>query len=160
MTEGTLLLEAPKTTTGLPTSAECWRGHVNDPYPENGKCTECEAFLPGNPHVLKSEDMAEINKRKAGGGKTQAEIAHGVLEDEGVPWDEATEGMRQLALLFAKSKNTKTYELILQQIGVLKAKPKPGEEQTELKYEVSLSAGNVEDLKRSLSDLEDVLHVG
>ena len=103
--------------------------------------------------------MAEINKRKAEGGKTRDEIARGVLEDEGIPWDDATEGMRQLALLFAKSKNVKTYELILQQIGVLKAKPKPGEEQTELKYEVTLTAGSLESIKRSLSDLDDALRI-
>ena len=159
MTEATLLLEAPKVIPRTPSPVECSRGHPNDPYPENGKCVVCQVYLPDNKEGFTSEDMAEINKRKAEGGKTQDEIARGVLEDEGVPWDEATEGMRQLSLLFAKSKNTKTYELILQQIGVLKAKPKPGEEQTELKYEVSLSAGSVEDLKRSLSDLEAVLRI-
>ncbi len=159
MSEATLLLEAPKVVPRTPSPVECSRGHPNDPYPENGKCVVCQVYLPDNKEGFKSEDMAEINKRKAEGGKTREEIAHGVLEDEGVPWDEATEGMRQLALLFAKSKNTKTYELILQQIGVLKAKPKPGEEQTELKYEVSLSAGNVEDLRRSLSDLNEALRI-
>ncbi len=81
------------------------------------------------------------------------------LEDEGIPWDTATEGLRQLSLQFAKSKNYKTLELILQQIGVLKAKPKPGEEATELKYEVTLTGGSVEDLKRSLADLQQVLRI-
>lgn len=159
MSEATLSLEEAKVVPSVPSPVECFRGHMNDPFPENGKCTVCHVYLPGNKEGFTSEDMDEINKRKAEGGKTREEIAHGVLEDEGVPWDEATEGMRQLALLFAKSKNTKTYELILQQIGVLKAKPKPGEEQTELKYEVSLTAGSVDDIKRSLADLNDVLRI-
>ena len=159
MSEATPSLEEPKETSRMP-ATECARGHMNDPYPENGQCQECNIFLPANPYTLKAEDMAEINKRKAEGGKTREEIARAVLEDEGVGWDDAPEGMRQLALMFAKSKNLKTYELILQQIGVLKAKPKPGEEQPELRYEVSLTAGSVESLKVSLSDLEDALRIG
>ena len=158
MSDATLSLEETKVLPSKP-AVECGRGHMNDPYPHNGKCVECGVYLPSNPTILTSEQVAEANRRRAAGGKSREEIAHGVLEDEGVPWDDATEGMRQLALLFAKSKNTKTYELILQQIGVLKAKPKPGEEATELKYEVSLTGRSVEDLTRSLSDLEDVLRI-
>ena len=67
--------------------------------------------------------------------------------------------MRNLVFRYAKEGNNRTLELLLQQVGALKAKPKPGEEATELKYEVSLSAGNVEDLKRSLADLEAVLRI-
>lgn len=158
-TGATLLQEEAKVVPSVPSPVECSRGHWNDPFPENGKCTVCHVYLPGNKQGFSSEDMAEINIRKAEGGKTRDEIARGVLEDEGIPWDDATEGMRQLALLFAKSKNVKTYELILQQIGVLKAKPKPGEEQTELKYEVTLTAGSLESIKRSLADLDDALRI-
>ena len=159
MSDATLSLEETKVITGLPSSAECWRGHVNDPYPENGMCTVCSAFLPGNKEGFKSEDMAEINKRKAEGDKSREQIAKDVLEDEGLRWDDATEGLRQLAFMFAKSKNIKTYELILQQIGVLKAKPRPGEEQTELKYEVSLTADTIDSIKGRLSDLNDILRI-
>ena len=66
--------------------------------------------------------------------------------------------MRQLALLFAKSKNVKTYELILQQIGVLKAKPKSGESEQVVEYQVALTAGSVASLQRSLADLEGMLN--
>ena len=135
----------------------CARGHLNSPYPSTGQCTECSIFLPGNPHTLKSEDMDEINKRKVTQGKSQEEIACRVLEDEGLPWDEATESLRQLALQFAKSKNVKTLELILQQLSVLKARPKPGEADTELTYEVTLTSDTVENLKRSLADLREML---
>ena len=158
MTEATLLLEAPKVSPPKP-AVECSRGHYNDPYPYDGKCVECGVYLPSNPTVLTSEQVAEANRRRASGGKSQEEIARSILEDDGLPWDDAPEGLRQLALLFAKSKNTKTYELILQQIGVLRAKPKPGEEQTELKYEVSLTSSSIEDLKRSLQDLDDLLRI-
>ena len=158
MSDATLSLEATKVSPRL-MPVECSRGHWNDPYPNNGKCVECGVYLPSNPATFTTETATEATELRDGGKKSREEIAHGVLEDEGVPWDDATEGMRQLALLFAKSKNTKTYELILQQIGVLKAKPKPGEEATELKYEVSLTGRSVEDLKRSLSDLNDALRI-
>ena len=138
-------------------AVECARGHWNDPYPNDGKCVDCGLYLPANPTVLTSEQVAEANRRRASGGKSMDEIAHRVLEDEGIPWDKATEGLRQLALQFAKSKNTKTLELILQQIGVLKAKPKPGDEPTELVYALTLSAGTVAELERSLAVLEALL---
>ena len=130
---------------------------MNDPYPENGQCTECNIFLPANPYALDSEGAKEVRARAREGTKSQEQIAKSVLEDEGVPWKEAPEGLRQLSLQFAKSRNVKTLELSYQQIGVLKAKPKPGEEATELKYEVSLTADSVDSLKRSLADLDDVL---
>lgn len=158
MSEETRLPEEPKESPRLQ-AVSCSRGHWNSPYPTNGKCTSCGVYLPSNPDVLTSETAAEYSRNRAAGGKSQEEIARGILEDEGIPWGTATEGLRQLSLQFAKSKNYKTLELILQQIGVLKAKPKPGEEQTELKYEVSLTSSNVEDLRRSLSDLEDVLRI-
>ena len=140
-----------------PDAVECSRGHWNDPYPHNGKCVECGVYLPSNPDVLTSETAAVYRLNQVESGKSREEIAHDVLEDEGVSWDEATEGMRQLALLFAKSKNVKTYELILQQIGVLKARPKPGEAVVAVKHEVSLTAGNVAALAQSLVDLEGIL---
>ncbi len=137
----------------------CSRDHWNDPYPENGRCTTCGVYLPSNPDALTAETAKDLQVRRRIGTKAQEEIAHDVLVDEGVEWDDAPEGMRQLALLFAKTKNVKTYELILQQIGVLKARPKPGETAVEVKHELSLTAGNVGDLKRSLSDLQDVLRI-
>ena len=138
-------------------AVECARGHWNDPYPNDGKCVECGLYLPANPTALKSEDMDAINKRKAAGGKSVDEIAHAVLEDEGVPWKEATEGLRQLSLQFAKTRAVKTLELIYQQIGALKAKPKSAEGDTVVEYQVSLTAGTVDGLKRSLADLESLL---
>ena len=138
-------------------AVECSRGHWNDPYPDNGKCVECGVYLPANPAIFTAETAAEASALQDGGSKSREEIAHRVLEDEGVPWDDATEGLRQLALQFAKSKNTKTLELILQQIGVLKAKPKPGEEKTELKYEVTLAASTVAELEHSLAVLKALL---
>ena len=153
MTEAAPSLEKTEVSP-RPEAVECNRGHWNDPYPYDGKCTSCGVYLPSNPDVLTSETASEYRRNQAQVGKSREEIAHSVLEDEGVKWDDATEGMRQLALLFAKSKNVKTYELILQQIGVLKARPKPGEEVTEIRHELSLTASNVADLQRSLSDLE------
>ena len=141
-----------------PPACFCARGHWNDPYPENGQCRECNVFLPANPTAITSELAGEYNRRRASGGKSQDEIAHSVLEDEGIKWDDATEGLRQLSLQFAKTKNVKTLELILQQIGVLKAKPKSGESEQVVEYQVALTAGSVASLKRSLADLEGMLN--
>ena len=159
MSDVTLLLEEPKTTERLNAPVECKQGHINDPYPENGQCVVCSTFLPGNPYKLDSEKAKAARAKGVGGEKAIEASAHMILEDEGIPWDEATEGMRLLALQFAKNGHNKTLELILQQIGVLKAKPKPGEEATELKYEITLTGATVEDLTRSLSDLEDALRI-
>ena len=156
MDEVTSSQEKPKKASRLP-AVECARGHMNDPYPESGQCVECSIFLPANPYVMTGEEAGEHNRRRASGGKSQTEIAHRVLEDEGIGWDDATEGMRQLALQFARTSNNKTLELILQQVGALKAKPKPGEENQELTYELTLTAGTVEELKRSLADLDALL---
>ena len=159
MNEATRLLEEASAVERVNPPVECARGHYNDPYPENGQCTECSIYLPANPAKFTPDTGKEARARGVGGDKSRDEIAHGVLEDEGVPWDDATEGMRQLALLFAKSKNTKTYELILQQIGVLKAKPKPGEEAVKVEYQVAITAATVDSLKDSLQDLADILRI-
>ena len=159
MSEATLLLAEPKETERLNAPVECSKGHINDPYPENGQCVVCSTFLPGNPYKLDSDTAKAARAKGVGGAQVIQDSAERILEDEGIPWDEATEGMRLLAVQFAKNGNNKTLELILQQIGVLKAKPKPGEEQTELKYEVTLTAGSLESIKRSLSDLDDALRI-
>ena len=158
MTEATLLLEAPKETPRL-TTVTCSRGHENSPYPESGRCVVCQTYLPGNPSALTSEKAKEINERAKDGTKAQREVARRLLEDKGIKWAAATEELRQLALQYAKTGNNRTLELFLQQMGTLKAKPKPGDEQVKTEYQVVLSAGSVEDLKRSLSDLEAVLRI-
>ena len=142
MTEATLLLEAPKETPRL-TAVTCSRGHENSPVPETGRCVVCQTYLPGNPSALTSERAKEINERAKEGTKAQREVARRLLSDEGVEWTSATEGLRQLALGYAKTGNNRTLELLLQQVGALRARPKPGEEQTELKYEVTLTGGRV-----------------
>ena len=156
MSEATPLLEATEVIS-RPEPAECSNGHMNSPYPGDGKCTECGLYLPGNPDVFTPDSAAEGRKVRTAREEKNEKTARLILEDEGVRWDDATEGLRQLALHYANKKNNKTLELILQQVGALKAKPKPGEEQTELKYEVSLTAGSVESIKRSLSDLAELL---
>lgn len=148
------LEESPRLTTVV-----CSRGHENTPYPTNGRCVVCQTYLPGNPSALTSEKAKEINEKAKEGTKAQREVARRLIEDKGTKWAAATEEIRQLALQYAKTGNNRTLELFLQQMGLLKARPKPGEEQTELKYEVSLTSSNVEDLRRSLSDLEAVLRI-
>ncbi len=67
MSEATLLLEAPKETERLNAPIECNKGHINDPYPENGKCVVCSTFLPGNPYKLDSEKAKAARAKGVGG---------------------------------------------------------------------------------------------
>lgn len=157
MNDVTPLQEQEKLAERANAPVVCKRGHLNDPYPENGQCVVCSCFLPGNPYKLDSESGKDAKAKAHGGKKAIEESAQRILEDEGIPWDEATEGMRLLAIQFAKNGNNKTLELILQQIGVLKSKPRPGESETVVEYQVSLTAPTVEGLKRSLADLESLL---
>ena len=157
MNDVTPLQEQAKPAERANAPVTCKRGHLNDPYPENGQCAVCSCFLPGNPYKLDSEKGKDARARGHGGKKAIEASAQRILEDEGIPWDEATEGMRLLAIQFAKNGNNKTLELILQQIGVLKAKPKSAEGDTVVEYQVSLTAATVEGLKRSLADLESLL---
>ena len=156
MNEATLSLEEAKESPRL-TTVTCSRGHENTPYPENGRCVVCQTYLPGNPDALTSEKAKEINEKTKEGTRAQREVARRLLSDEGIEWAAATEGLRQLAFRYAKDGNNRTLELLLQQVGALKAKPKPGEEQTELKYEVSLTAASVDSLQQSLADLDGLL---
>ena len=158
MNKATLSPEEAKVIPRL-TAVTCSRGHENTPYPENGRCVVCQTYLPGNPSALTSERAKEINERSKEGTRAQREIARRLIEDKGTKWADAPEEVRQLALQYAKTGNNRTLELFLQQIGVLKAKPKPGEEQTELKYEVSLTADTIDSIKGSLSDLNDILRI-
>lgn len=156
MSDATLLQEETKVSTRQE-PVKCSKGHLNTPYPGDGRCVECGIYLDNNPDVFTPDSAAEGRKVRSTLEGAREKTARRLLEDEGIPWDNATEGLRQLAMRYIKDGNNKTLELLLQQVGALKAKPKPGEEATELKYEVSLTAGSVEDLKRSLSDLEEVL---
>ena len=159
MNEVTLSLEEAEVTERINAPVECKRGHWNDPYPENGQCAVCSTFLPGNPYKLDSEKAKDTRAKGVGGKKAIEASARMILEDEGIPWEKATEGLRLLAMQFAKNGHNKTLELIYQQIGVLKAKPRPGEEQTELKYEVSLTADTIDSIKGSLQDLNAILRI-
>ena len=129
----------------------CAKGHINDPYPEDGLCTTCHIFLPDN----QASAIAAGARREF--TRAQKDVAKGLLEDEGISWQSATEVLKQLALSYAKTQHNKTLELMLQQIGTLRARPKPGEEQTVTEYQVTLSADTVDSLARSLAVVQGLL---
>ena len=129
----------------------CAKGHENDPYPEDGRCTECHIFLPNNQaSILPDGSRREFTQR-------QKDIAKGLLEDEGIKWNEASEVLRQLSLNYAKTQNNKTLELMLAQVGTLKARPRPGDTEQVTEFQVVLSAETTGNLERSLAVLDRLL---
>ena len=128
----------------------CSDGHYNFPYPESGMCGTCNNFLPGN----SAASAGKVDHK--GFSKTQRAVAARVLADEGVSWASAPEAMKQLALQFSKTRNNKTLELILSQLSKLKARPKPGEERRETKFEINLTSNTLENLHRSLDELDEL----
>ncbi len=144
-------------TDNLPDPVECKVcGTFNDPYPETGRCVGCSKWLKGNKSGFDSETAKQAQDARKSLTKSQKEIARKILKDEGVSWKSATEGLRQLAKQFAKTGNIKTYELILQQLDKLKAKPKSSEDAPDAEIVVYLTSDTVENLAKSLEVLDEL----
>ncbi len=125
----------------------CAKGHLNDPYPESGRCVVCNNFLKGNRNIMTTEKAAELTERKKTGTKAHEETAQKIVEGEGFKWKEVTETIRQLVLNYAKQGNLKDLELALQQMGKLRAKPKQAEEAEDIVIEVHVSDKLLESLE-------------
>jgi len=141
----------------LPDPVKCKScGLLNDPYPETGRCIGCSRWLKGNKSRFNSETRRSWGRDAKSATLSQKEIAHKILKDEGIGWNSATEGLRQLAIQFAKTGHIKTYELILQQLDRLKARPKSSEDVVEAEIVVYLTSDTVENLEKSLEVLDEI----
>ena len=130
---------------------KCSAGHVNDPYPSSGMCVVCNNYLPGN------EAASSTRGKNLIFTKDQKDVAKRLLEGEGIKWPSAPETLRQLALGYAKTGQLRALEMMMGQIGTLRARPKPGEEVREEIYNIHLTSNTVENLHRSLHDLNELL---
>ena len=129
----------------------CAKGHEHSTYPESGLCQSCGIFLPEN----QASALAAGTRREI--TRAQLDVAERLLDDEGVVWKEAPEVLRQLAQSYAKTQNIKTLEMMLSQIGTLKARPRPSVPEVEAAYVVNLTADTVDNLERSLDVLGELL---
>jgi len=132
-------------------------GHFNDPYPKGGQCTECTGMLLGNSFVFKSEDMKDINVRKAQHEKEILNRAKQYIKDAGLVWKETPAIIQDLAIRAATTKNRSDITLLLQQLEMLKPKPKSTEGFIETQFSLELSAKNIEELQNSLEVLDGLL---
>lgn len=131
-------------------------GTVNDPYPENGMCTECKGFLKGNPYKLQSEDMEGIARRKTTRERGIKSRAKQYIKDAELSWGETPAITQDLAIRFATTKDRHDGELLLQQLDMLKARPKSSEDYVEAEYSIELTADTVEALQESLNVLDTI----
>ena len=107
---------------------ECNNGHVNDPYPENGKCVVCGNFLPGNPNRFDREKSGGMNTSKHAMARNLKQKARDLIEGVGLDPFDVPKHITMMADTTAKTGNSKDMEFFLQQTGLLTAKPKAAEE--------------------------------
>ena len=108
---------------------ECARGHMNDPYPEDGKCVECHIFLPGNPDAIYDAERArELNEHKTAHEQNREKRAKKYIEEAGGTWEKTDAIMQDLAIRYATTLNRHDGELLLKQLERLKAPPRLKEE--------------------------------
>ena len=133
---------------------------VNDPYPEDGLCRQCRSFLKGNPYTLQSEDMPGVEKRKSGRRQQIENRAKQYTTDAELKWSETPAITQDLAIRFATTKDRHDGELLLQQLDMLKARPKSSEDLVETEFSVVLTAKNVGALEQSLEVLDALTRTG
>ena len=133
---------------------------VNDPYPEDGLCKQCRGFLKGNPYTLQSKDMAGVARNKTAREVKIKNRAKQYTTDAELKWSETPAITQDLAIRFATTKDRHDGELLLQQLDMLKARPKSSEDLVETEFSVVLTAKNVEALEQSLEVLDGLTRTG
>ena len=131
---------------------ECANGHLNDPYPESGRCVICNNFLKGNRHRLDSKKASAYRKLQVTGEVANLETAMLIVEDDGFEWDEIGEGNRTLVMRWVEAKDRPAYELYLEQMKRRQARPKATEETEDTVIEVHVP----EAVLKSLEDLSEI----
>ncbi len=134
---------------------ECKLGHINDPYPENGRCIVCGKFLPGNESGFDSETAKTHAARKRNQQKILDEQAKALIKEAGFDvYKEAPMHLRMAAETAVRTRNMKDLEFFTQQTKQLTAKPKGAEDIKTATIEVFVSDKLLESL-RHLEDTRD-----
>ena len=125
----------------------CGRGHLNDPYPESGRCVVCGNFLKGNRNIITTEKQKEYRERKKTGTKAHGETARQIVKDDGFEWDDIGEGNRTLVMNWVVRNDRASYVLYLEQMRKRLAAPKASEEVEATVIEVHVSDALIESLE-------------
>ncbi|KKN56372.1 hypothetical protein LCGC14_0572830 [marine sediment metagenome] len=125
----------------------CKKGHLNDPYPESGRCGICNNYLPGNRDRFDSKRASASRNLQTTGEKANLETAMLIVEDDGFKWDEIGEGNRTLVTRWVEAKDRPAYELYLEQMKRRQARPKATEETEDTVIEVHVSDALLESLE-------------
>jgi hypothetical protein len=134
---------------------ECKDGHINDPYPENGRCIVCGKWLPGNSSAYDAETAKTHAARKRNQKKMLDEQAKLLIKEAGFPvYKDAPMHLRMAAETATRTRNMKDLEFFTQQTKQLTAKPKGSEDIKTATIEVFVSDKLLESL-RHLEDTRD-----
>ncbi|KKN11993.1 hypothetical protein LCGC14_1020860 [marine sediment metagenome] len=130
---------------------KCAKGHLNDPYPDTGRCvvSGCNLWLPGNKNIMTTEKQKETVERKKTGTKAHKETARQIVADDGFEWDDIGEGNRTLVMNWVVRNDRASYVLYLEQMRKRLAAPKASEKVEDIVIEVHVS----DELLRSLEVL-------
>ena len=134
----------------------CNQGHLNDPYPENGRCIVCGHFLKGNPAAIDSEKGRELQQRQMDQKLMLEERSHHLIKEAGFDvYDEAPMHLRMAAETAVRTRNMKDLEFFTQQTKQLKAKPKGAKDIKDAIIEVFIEGDNLLESLRHLEDTRD-----
>lgn len=128
---------------------ECNNGHLNDPYPDTGRCVVCNDWMPGNRHRFDSKKGAASRQRQVTGEKANLETAKRIVADDGFEWGEIGEGNRTLVMNWVANNDRPSYVLYLEQMEKRMAAPRPIEKAEDTVNEVHVS----DELLKSLEQL-------
>lgn len=126
----------------------CNQGHLNDPYPDNGRCVVCGNFLKGNRNIMTTEKQKELTAFKKTGTKAHRETAHQIVSDDGFEWDDIGEGNRTLVMNWVTRNDRASYVLYLEQMRKRQAAPKATEEVEATVVEIHVSDALLESLEQ------------
>lgn len=130
---------------------ECKKGHLNDPYPESGRCVVCNNYLEGNRDRFDSEKGAGARQIQVTKEKANLETAKRIVADDGFEWDEIGEGNRTLVMNWVEKSDRPSYVLYLEQMEKRMAAPRPVEKAEDTVIEVHVS----DNLLKSLESLQN-----
>lgn len=125
----------------------CKNGHLNDPYPESGRCVVCNNYLPGNRDRYDSKKGSAARMSQVTKEKTHLETARRIVADDGFEWDDIGEGNRTLVMRWVTVNDFSAYKLYLDQVKKRMAPPKATEETEDTVIEVHVSEAVLESLE-------------
>lgn len=133
----------------------CAKGHLNDPYPEDGRCVQCKIWLPGNPFKTEPGYGAEISEKRDLRREQILKRAKQYVEEAGREWDNDIDAILQdLAIRAVTTKDRHDMSLLLVELGKKHATPKSSEEVVAAEFSVVITGETVATIQESIDELD------